>query len=157
MILRNTLHPNEHITKARFCAIFSDAWNKTASVGRAANGFECIGIMSSSVDIVPEYKSTPASLFEPSRTTTTTAATVATTNATLSSCSLMALPLVISSQNGDTVDITASTSNTTNKSASNSISNVKNILTNEKRRHQGNESKTFGPPYLGSKSGRTPK
>jgi hypothetical protein len=66
--------------------------------------------------------------------------------------------MIISSQNGDTADATASTSNTTNNSASNSISNVKNIFpTPEKRRHQGNEKQNLWPTLLGSKSGRNPK
>jgi hypothetical protein len=44
--------PNEHIMKARFCAIFSDVCNKTPSVGRAAKDFECAGIMPFSADIL---------------------------------------------------------------------------------------------------------
>jgi hypothetical protein len=40
----------------------------------------------------------------------------------------MALPIAISSHNGNIADFTASPSNTTNNSASNSISSVKNIL-----------------------------
>jgi hypothetical protein len=66
MFLRNLLHPNEHITKARFCAIFSDAWNKSASVERPVKGSECTGIMPFSADIVAEEKFTPASMVEPS-------------------------------------------------------------------------------------------
>jgi hypothetical protein len=68
MILRNILHPNEHITKARFSAIFSDAWNKTAPDGRAAKDFECTGIMPSSVTL----RSKDVSETESSKAVTTT-------------------------------------------------------------------------------------
>jgi hypothetical protein len=37
-------------------------WNNSASLGRAAEIFACIGIMPFSTDIVPEEKFTTASL-----------------------------------------------------------------------------------------------
>jgi hypothetical protein len=98
---------------------------------------------------IPEEEFTPASLFEPS-CRTSTAATVTTTKATLLSCSTMALPTVISSQNGDTANATESTSNTTNSSASSSVSNVKNALATPKKDViKEMKNKIFGPPYLG--------
>jgi len=44
-------HPDQHNTKARFCEIFSDAWNKTAVAGRAAKRFECTGMTPFSADL----------------------------------------------------------------------------------------------------------
>jgi hypothetical protein len=53
-----------------------------------------------STDVVPEENFTPAPMLQRAYpTTTTTAATVTTTKATLSSCSSMALSIVISYQN----------------------------------------------------------
>jgi len=123
---------------------------KTAAAGRAAKRFECTGMMPFSAD----------ALFEPSsRKTTATAAIVTATKARLSSCPSMALPIAISSHNGNTADVTASPSNTTNNSASKSISSVKNILpTPEKKTStRKRKQKIFSPPYFWSKSGRNPK
>jgi hypothetical protein len=63
----------------------------------------------------------------------------------------MALPIIVSSQNGDTADATASTSNTTNISVSSSMSNLKNILTTPEKEDvtKKTKNKIFGPPYLG--------
>jgi hypothetical protein len=112
--------------------------------------------MTFSTNIVPELKFTLASLFQPAYpTTTSTAATVSPTKAKLSSCSSVALPIVISSQKADTADATASASNTKNNSASSSISTVKHMVpTPKKKISKDTKNKIFGPPYLGSKCGR---
>jgi len=109
---------------------------------------------------VLEERFTIASLFEPSsRTTTITAATVTATKARLSSCSSMTLPLAISSQNGNTADVTASPSNTTNNSASNSISYVKNILPSPEKKTSTRKRKTKSSIHLTSDQnlGENPK
>jgi hypothetical protein len=120
---------------------FSDAWNKSASVGRAAEGFACIGIMPFFTDIVPEEKFTP-SLFEPSSHTVTTLLPLSLLTKQHLPCLSVALHMVICSQNRDTADATASTSNTTNNSAPSSNSNVKIILPTPEKKTSSRKLKT---------------
>ncbi|KAJ4428399.1 hypothetical protein ANN_24419 [Periplaneta americana] len=56
-------HPNENLSKIRFCLIFSEAWTSTAFVGAAVKGFQCTGIFPFNDDIVPEEKFEPAVTF----------------------------------------------------------------------------------------------
>jgi hypothetical protein len=152
MLTKHTASKLAH-QESKVCAKFSDAWNKPASVGRAAKGCECIGIMAFTADIVPEQKFTLASLFGPAYpTTTTSATTVSPTKASLSSSLSVALLIVTLCQNRDTADATASASNTTNNSVSSSISNVENIVRTHEKRHQQRHKKNLRSTLSGMKN-----
>jgi hypothetical protein len=131
------------------CIFFSDAWNKSVSVGRVAKGFECNGIKPFSVDIVPEQKSTP-SLFEPSSRIASTLLPLSLPPKQQSSCRLVALLVVICSQNRDTADATASNSNTTGDSASRCISSVKKFLPTPEKKTSSRKRKTKYSVHLTS-------
>jgi hypothetical protein len=49
-------HPNAAITKFHFGKLFSEAWNKGATVGNAVKGFECTGMFPLKPSVIPDDK-----------------------------------------------------------------------------------------------------
>jgi hypothetical protein len=63
---KNFLHnnPNAVITKFQFGKHFSEAWNKGATVGNAAKGFECTGMFPLKPSAIPDDKFLPSQYFK---------------------------------------------------------------------------------------------